>query len=59
MNTTQETSESHNKEHGKLLSFCLFEKDYSQGGQTNSKIQINRDFYAPDGLIIPKPGEQG
>lgn len=58
------SAQSHIKEHGKLLSllhkdYCLLEKDYSQGGQTSPKIQINTVFYAPDGWIIPKSGEQG
>lgn len=55
LNTTPRNSaQSRIKEHGKLLSLlhkddCLLEKDYSQGGQTSPKIQINRAFYAPDG----------
>lgn len=63
--TTQETMHSCIlKKHGKLLSllhkeYCLLETDYSKGGQINPKIQINRVFYAPDGWIIPKSGEQG
>lgn len=55
---------SHIKEHGKLLNllykgYCLLEKDYSHSGLTSPKIQIQTVFYAPDGWIIQKSGEQG
>lgn len=64
MNTTLETAHSHIKEHGKLLNllykgYCLLEKDYSHSGLTSPKIQIQTVFYAPDGWIIQKSGEQG